>query len=111
MSLTSNGLFNPMNRFGFTKQQLLAYSPDYADRTKVDFYVPTRNDVYKLPQDELVPLLERWISQAPAQLRPNPQQVRSVVMLIKLRKDYAAFASLISRLEPMDAKTASLAHG
>ena len=46
MSMTSNGLFAAMNRFGFTKQQLLAYSPFYADRTRVDCYIPTRHEVH-----------------------------------------------------------------
>lgn len=99
MSLTSNGLFNPMNRFGFTKAQLLAYSEHYKDRSKVECYIPTRNDVFKMPMQELMPVLQQWFTRAPPALVPSEQQKRTVVSLLKLRPDRDAIAADISALE------------
>lgn len=99
MSLTSNGLFNPMNRFGFTKTQLLAYSADYADRQRVDCYVPTRNDVFKMPMNELQPILMKWFTMAPASLTPTVQQKNTVIALLKQRQDREHIAEQIHMIE------------
>lgn len=101
MSLTSNGLFNPMNRFGYTKTQLLAYSCDYRDRSKVDFYIPTRNDVFKMPLQELQPILLRWFTDAPATLIPTEKQKRTVVSLLKLRRDRDQITGQIQEIESL----------
>lgn len=87
MSLTSNGLFHGQNRFGISKETLLAYSPDYTDPAKVDCYVPSRNDVFRMPMTTLVPILERWFTSAPLPLRPSPTQRREVLKLMRLRMD------------------------
>jgi hypothetical protein len=99
MSLTSNGLFNPMNRFGYTKTQLLAYSCDYRDRSKVDFYIPTRNDVFSMPIQELQPILVRWFTAAPETLVPTEKQKRTVVSLLKQRKDRDQISGQIQDVE------------
>lgn len=98
MSLTSNGLFNPMNRFGFTKTQLLAYSADYADRQRVDCYVPTRNDVFKMPINELHPILVKWFTMAPTSLTPTEKQKNTVIALLKQRQDREQIAKQIERI-------------
>ena len=99
MSMTSNGLFAAMNRFGFTKEQLLAYSPFYADRTRVECYIPTRTEVYRMAIDELLPVLETWFGRAPEALRPSPQQIRQVIALLRTRHDKTGIAERINDLE------------
>ncbi len=101
MSLTSNGLFNPMHRFGIHKSVLLSYSKDFQDRNKVECYVPTRNDVFRLPLNELEPILTHWFTQAPPELTPNDKQRKAVTDLLRLRKDGQKFNKLISQLEAM----------
>ncbi len=101
MSLTSNGLFNPMNRFGFRKEQLLAYSPDYKDRTKVDCYVPSRADVFRLPIGELQPILAKWFTDAPSELTPSDSQKNAVIELMKKRLDASEIAKQINEIESL----------
>ncbi|MCG8667863.1 MAG: hypothetical protein MI867_00490 [Pseudomonadales bacterium] len=101
MSLTSNGLFNPMNRFGFHKDTLLSYSPDYKDKTKVDCYVPSRADVFRMPIDELKPILIKWFTKAPDILTPSDQQKESVLELMKKRRDADNIASEISDISSL----------
>ena len=101
MSLTSNGLFNPMNRFGFHKDTLLAYSPDYKDQTKVDCYVPSRADVFRMPMANLKPILVKWFTSAPKELTPSDSQKKAVVELLNKRKDADAIQSEIKEVETL----------
>lgn len=99
MSLTSNGLFNPMNRFGFHKDILMAYSPDYKDKEKVECYVPSRADVFRLPISELKPILKKWFKEAPESLVPSIDQKRTVIDLLKKRTDAKEIKNDISEIE------------
>lgn len=99
MSLTSNGLFNVMNRFGYHKSRLLSYSSDYADRSKVDCYIPTRKEVYELPIAELQPIVANWFQNAPVELVPSEQQKKAVIALLRIRHDHAAIAENIQAIE------------
>lgn len=101
MSLTSNGLFSPMNRFGIHKNILLAYSPDYANPEKVECYVPTRTEVFKMPMAKLKPILLNWFSNAPTELEPAKDQKQAVIKLLKSRYDTAEIAEDIRELESL----------
>lgn len=101
MSLTSNGLFHGQNRFGIHKDVLLAYSPDYKDRTKVDCYVPSRTEVFGMAIAELRPILEVWFTQAPEALTPSAAQKAEVLKLLRLRMDKNAIQADITALEQL----------
>lgn len=101
MSLTSNGLFSPMNRFGFHKRVLLQYSPHYADPAKVDCYIPTRAEVFRMRADSLFPLLQRWFTEAPEILAPSPEQKEAVLKLLRSRYDASAITGEIEELEKL----------
>lgn len=101
MSLTSNGLYSPMNRFGFHKRVLMAYSPDFADSTKVDCYIPTRAEVFRMDATALIPMLEHWFSHAPAVLTPNREQKEAVIKLLKTRYDAESLNQEIDALEQL----------
>lgn len=99
MSLTSNGLFSPMNRFGIHKSVLMAYSPDYADPTKVECYVPTRAEVFKMPLRQLKPILCHWFQKAPQSLAASQEQKAAVIKLLKSRYDAEQNAAEITEIE------------
>lgn len=99
MSLTSNGLFSPMNRFGFHKDVLKAYSPDYADPDKVDCYVPTRAEVFKMQPEKLFPMLRKWFYHAPPDLTPSDEQKTAVIKLLRSRHDADALDLDITALQ------------
>lgn len=87
MSLTSNGLFSPMNRFGIHHDVLKTYSPDYANADKVECYVPTRAEVFTWPAGKLFPVLRKWFYHAPPELAPTEVQKAEVIKLLRSRQD------------------------
>ena len=99
MSLTSNGLFSPMNRFGLHKDVLKAYSPDYADPEKVDCYVPTRAEVFQMAPEKLFPILRKWFYHAPRELSPSEAQKAEVINLLRRRFDSDALDLDITALQ------------
>lgn len=95
MSLTSNVLFSPMNRFGFHKDLLMKYSPEFKNKDKAPYYIPTRAEVFKMPIHELVPVLKHWFENAPKELRPSQKQKNDVIELLKKRRDAAEITEQI----------------
>jgi hypothetical protein len=76
-----------MNRFGIHKNVLQAYSPDFADPDKVECYVPTRAEVFRMRGDKLFPILRKWFYHAPQELAPNEIQKQAVIKLLRSRPD------------------------
>lgn len=99
MSLTSNGLFHPKNRFGFHTELLKEFCPDYKDKHKAEYYIPTRAEVFQLKMEVLKPILVHWFTEAPDQLHPSPEQKSAVIALLKKRFDANKFVSEIAELE------------
>ncbi|MCG8313979.1 MAG: hypothetical protein MI976_12245 [Pseudomonadales bacterium] len=99
MSLTSNGLFHPKNRFGFHTDLLSGLCPDYQDRAKAECYIPTRAEVFQLKMTEIKPILIHWFKYSPEPLHPTAEQKQAVIELLKKRFDAQKCATDIAELE------------
>lgn len=58
--------------------------------------VPTRNDVLRLPQEELTALLVAWMEHSPVEIIPSAGQIQLVIELLLTRPDAPALAPLVA---------------
>lgn len=58
--------------------------------------VPTRNEVLRLPQEELTALLVAWMEHSPVEIIPSAAQIQLVIEVLLTRPDAPTLEPLVS---------------
>lgn len=82
----------PENRDAALRRQLASAARRRPWHTRV----PTRNEVLRLPPEELTAMLVGWMEHSPVEIIPSPAQIQLVIEVLLTRPDAPALEPLLS---------------